>query len=73
MMPEFDHQWKRLGLGDEDLRQLQQELLENPKAGAVLRGTGGLRIYRIMPFRVVVRAAVVGWHMLISPCMRQST
>lgn len=42
MMPEFDRQWKHLGLGDEELRQLQEELLENPKAGAVLRGTGGL-------------------------------
>lgn len=47
MMPEFDRQWKRLGLGDEELRQLQQELLENPKAGYVLRGTKGLRKYRI--------------------------
>lgn len=47
MMPEFDHQWGRLGLGDEELRQLQEELWENPKAGAVLRGTGGLRKYRI--------------------------
>jgi len=32
---------------DEDLRQLQQQLLENPKAGDVLKGTGGLRKYRI--------------------------
>jgi hypothetical protein len=47
MMPEFDRQWKHLGLGDEELRQLQEELLENPKAGAVLRGTGGLRTCRI--------------------------
>jgi hypothetical protein len=47
MMPEFDRQWGRLGLGDEELRQLQEELLENPKAGVVLRGTGGLRKYRI--------------------------
>ena len=47
MMPEFDRQWRRLGLGDEELRQLQQELLENPKAGSVLKGTGGLRKYRI--------------------------
>lgn len=30
MMPEFDRQWKHLGLGDEELRQLQEELLENP-------------------------------------------
>ena len=47
MMPEFDRQWKHLGFGDEELRQLQEKLLENPKAGAVLRGTGGLRKYRI--------------------------
>jgi len=47
MMPEFDRQWKRLGLGDEELRQLQKELMENPKVGDVLRGTGGLRKYRI--------------------------
>jgi hypothetical protein len=39
MMPEFDHQWRRLGLGDEELRQLQEGLLENPKAGKVLQGT----------------------------------
>jgi len=47
MMPEFERQWKRLGLGEEELRQLQQELLENPKAGSVIKGTGGLRKYRI--------------------------
>lgn len=47
MMPEFDHQWKLLGLGDEELLQLQEELLENPKAGDVLRGNGGLRKYRM--------------------------
>jgi hypothetical protein len=47
MMPEFDHQWRRLGLGDEELRQLQEGLLENPKAGKVLQGTGGLRKHRI--------------------------
>jgi len=47
MMPEFDRQWKRLGLGDKELRQLQEELLENPKAGDVLKGSGGLRKYRI--------------------------
>ncbi len=47
MMPEFDRQWKRLCLGDVELRYLQQELLENPKAGNVMKGTGGLRKYRI--------------------------
>ncbi|MGB4407700.1 MAG: type II toxin-antitoxin system RelE/ParE family toxin [Sphaerochaeta sp.] len=47
MMPEFDRQWKHLGLGDDELRKLQDDLLENPKAGAVMKGTGGLRKYRI--------------------------
>lgn len=42
MMPEFDHQWKRFGLDDEELRQLQEVLLGNPKAGNVLKGSGGL-------------------------------
>ena len=47
MMPEFDRQWRKLGLGDNELRQLQEILLENPKAGAVIRGTKGLRKIRI--------------------------
>lgn len=47
MMPEFDRQWARLGLGDEELWRLQEELLENPLRGKVISGTGGLRKYRI--------------------------
>ena len=47
MMPEFDRQWQKMGLGDNDLRQLQETLLENPKAGDVIRGTKGLRKIRI--------------------------
>ncbi|MCL2721354.1 MAG: type II toxin-antitoxin system RelE/ParE family toxin [Treponema sp.] len=47
MMPEFDRQWEKLGLGDEELRQLQETLLKNPKAGKVIRGTKGLRKTRI--------------------------
>ena len=33
--------------GDDELRQLQEILLQNPKAGAVIRGTKGLRKIRI--------------------------
>ena len=33
MLPEFDRQWQKLGLGDDELRQLQETLLQNPKAG----------------------------------------
>ncbi|MDR1625855.1 MAG: type II toxin-antitoxin system RelE/ParE family toxin [Spirochaetia bacterium] len=47
MMPEFDRQWQKMGLGDEELRQLQETLLRNPKAGSVMRGTGGLRKIRM--------------------------
>ncbi|MDR2972315.1 MAG: type II toxin-antitoxin system RelE/ParE family toxin [Bacteroidales bacterium] len=47
MMPEFDRQWEKLGLGDDELRQLQEALLQNPKAGKVIRGTKGLRKIRI--------------------------
>ena len=47
MMPEFDRQWEKLGLSDDELRQLQEVLLENPKAGVVIRGTKGLRKLRI--------------------------
>jgi hypothetical protein len=47
MLPEFDRQWQRLGLGDDELRQLQETLLQNPKAGDVIRGTKGLRKIRI--------------------------
>ena len=42
----FEHSWKALGFHDEDLRRLQHELLENPKAGDVIRGTGRLRKLR---------------------------
>ena len=47
MTPEFERQWDKLELGDDELRQLQEELLENPKAGIVIRGTKGLRKLRI--------------------------
>lgn len=42
----FDEQWRSLGLTDEHLKELQTILLENPKAGAVMRGTGRLRKIR---------------------------
>jgi hypothetical protein len=47
MMPEFDRQWQKMGLDDSNLRELQEILLQNPKAGKVIRGTKGLRKVRI--------------------------
>jgi len=47
MMPEFDRQWQKMGLGDNDLHRLQETLLKNPNAGDVIQGTKGLRKIRI--------------------------
>lgn len=45
-LPIFSARWKALGLDDSDLLRLQTELLANPKVGAVMRGTGGIRKMR---------------------------
>lgn len=45
-VPSFDLKWKRLGFTDEDKRRLELTLLEDPKVGAVIRGTGGVRKMR---------------------------
>ncbi|MCL1993305.1 MAG: type II toxin-antitoxin system RelE/ParE family toxin [Spirochaetes bacterium] len=47
MMPEFDRQWRKLDLDDADLGRLQETLLQDPKAGKPIRGTGGLRKIRV--------------------------
>lgn len=44
---EFDKNWKDMGLTDNDLKILQQELILNPQKGDVIQGTGGLRKLRI--------------------------
>ncbi len=43
---EFSNRWYELGLDDEDLRHLELEILNNPKAGVVIPGTGKLRKMR---------------------------
>ena len=45
-LPWFMTKWKSLGMDDADLRRLQSELLSDPKIGAVMRGTGGVRKMR---------------------------
>ena len=45
-LPSFRLRWKNLGLGDDDLKNLEQELLDDPKVGDVLQGTGGVRKMR---------------------------
>ncbi len=45
-LPMFQTKWKSLGLNDNDLRRLQEEILLDPKVGAVMQGTGGVRKMR---------------------------
>lgn len=46
LLSEFEKQWAKMGLTDNDLKRLQDELIRNPKAGDVIQGTGGLRKIR---------------------------
>ena len=46
-VPIFTKKWQELGLNDEILRELEKVLLNDPKAGDAIRGTGGLRKIRI--------------------------
>ena len=46
-VPMFKKKWKELGLTDGILRDLQNMLLNDPKSGDVIQGTGGLRKIRI--------------------------
>lgn len=45
-LPLFRSKWEKLGLTDLDLRRLQESLLADPKIGAVMQGTGGIRKMR---------------------------
>lgn len=45
----FTRKWAELGLTDDDLEALQVVLMAEPKVGAVVKGTGGLRKMRFAP------------------------
>lgn len=44
--PRFHKRWMDLGFTEDDLLDLQLMLLDNPKKGSVMQGTGGLRKMR---------------------------
>jgi hypothetical protein len=44
----FDRLWQKLGLNDDDLADLQQEILANPKRWPVIAGAGGARKLRVI-------------------------
>ena len=43
----FLSSWEKMGLDVDDLKQLEEILLENPQKGDVIQGTGGARKLRI--------------------------
>lgn len=45
----FVADWDDLELGDDDLRELEQLLMDRPDRGAPVQGTGGLRKVRFAP------------------------
>lgn len=45
-LPLFRSKWKALGLNDDDLKRLQEEILLDPKTGLVMKETGGIRKMR---------------------------
>ena len=44
----FQKRWKEIGLDEDDLLYLQLVLLDNPKIGKMLQGTGGIRKLRFI-------------------------
>lgn len=45
-LPDFDHFWTKAGLGDDELKDFQNYLLEYPKQGVVISGSNGIRKIR---------------------------
>lgn len=44
---EFSRNWDNLCFNDDDLRRLEYEIMSNPDAYPIMRGTGGLRKVRM--------------------------
>ena len=42
----FQASWKAMGLGDSELKELEELLILNPQEGDVIQGTGGARKLR---------------------------
>jgi hypothetical protein len=43
---EFEKKCKEIGLGEDDIRKIEEFILDNPKSGVVVQGTGGIRKLR---------------------------
>lgn len=45
-LPIFSKRWSEIGLGEDELLDLQIMLLKDPESGPVMEGTGGIRKVR---------------------------
>lgn len=45
--PEFSRRWDELGIDDDTLRSLEEDIMEHPDKYPVMKGTGGLHKARI--------------------------
>ena len=69
---EFSRNWDDLGFNDDDLRRLEWEILQNPKAGAVIPGTGKLRKLRFA-FQGKIVGGVYDDRFLVKPVKTAKT
>jgi len=46
-LPEFEKQCTHIGLDEDDIMEIENALLNTPAVGNIMRGTGGLRKFRI--------------------------
>jgi len=47
-LPEFEKQCKHIGLTEDDIMKIENELLVNPIVGDIIKGTGGIRKFRVV-------------------------
>lgn len=47
MTADFERSWSAIGLGDDELLELQTVLVQDPEVGDMIPGTGGARKVRI--------------------------
>ena len=45
-LPEFEKRCQEIGLTETNIREIENILLENPNAGGIIQGTGGIRKFR---------------------------
>jgi len=46
-LPEFEKQYKHIGLTENDIQEIETALLLDPAIGDIMKGTGGIRKFRV--------------------------